>query len=47
MIIGKLDADGWKIKEIDILKREPIFCEVCRKEVRGVKMHVPGQLKKK
>ena len=32
MIIGKLDDDGWKIKEVDILEREPIFCEVCEKE---------------
>lgn len=35
MIIGKLDADGWKIKEFDIPEREPIFCEVCGKEVKG------------
>ena len=35
MIIGKLDADGWKIKEVDIPEREPIFCEVCGKEVKG------------
>ena len=35
MIIGKLDDDGWKIKEVDIPEREPIFCEVCEKEVKG------------
>lgn len=35
MIIGKLDADGYKIKEVDIPEREPIFCEVCGKEVKG------------
>ena len=35
MIIGKLDADGWKIKEVDIPERELIFCEVCGKEVKG------------
>lgn len=35
MIIGKLDAAGWKIKEVDIPEREPIFCEVCGKEVKG------------
>ena len=35
MIIGKLDADGWKIKEVDIPERVPIFCEVCGKEVKG------------
>lgn len=35
MIIGKLDVDGWKIKEVDIPEREPIFCEVCGKEVKG------------
>ena len=35
MIIGKLYADGWKIKEVDIPEREPIFCEVCEKEVKG------------
>lgn len=35
MIIGKLDDDGWKIKEVDIPEREPIFCEVCGKEVKG------------
>lgn len=35
MIIGKLDADGLKIKEVDVPEREPIFCEVCGKEVRG------------
>ena len=31
MIIGKLDADGLKIKEVDISDNEPIFCEVCGK----------------
>ena len=35
MIIGKLDDDGWKIKEVEIPEREPIFCEVCGKEVKG------------
>lgn len=35
MIIGKLDADGWKIKEVDVLGMDPIFCEVCGKEVKG------------
>ena len=35
MIIGKLDADGWKIKEVEIPEMEPIFCEVCGKEVKG------------
>ena len=35
MIIGKLDADGWKIKKVDISERDPIFCEVCGKEVKG------------
>ena len=36
MIIGKLYADGWKIKEVDIPERDPIFCEVCGKEVRKI-----------
>ena len=31
MIIGKLDDDGWKIKEVEIPERELIFCEVCGK----------------
>ena len=35
MIIGKLDDDGWKIKEVEIPEMEPIFCEVCGKEVKG------------
>lgn len=35
MIIGKLDADGWKIKEVNISERDSIFCEVCGKEVKG------------
>lgn len=35
MIIGKLDAYGLKIKEVDISDNEPIFCEVCGKEVKG------------
>ena len=35
MIIGKLDADGWKIKEFDIPEREPILYEVSEKEVKG------------
>lgn len=35
MIIGKLDADGLKIKEVDVPEREPIFCEVCGKEIKG------------
>ena len=35
MIIGKLDADGLKIKEVDISDNESIFCEVCGKEVKG------------
>lgn len=35
MIVGKLDADGLKIKEVDVPEREPIFCEVCKKEVKG------------
>ena len=32
MIIGKLDADGWKIKEVDIPEREPIFLRSMRKK---------------
>ena len=35
MIIGKLDDDGWKIKEVKIPEVEPIFYEVCGKEVKG------------
>lgn len=35
MIVGRLDADGLKIKEVDIPERELIFCEVCKKEVKG------------
>lgn len=35
MIIGKLGADGLKIKEVDVPEKEPIFCEVCGKEVKG------------
>lgn len=40
MIIGKLDADGWKIKEVDIPEREPIFCEVCEKEVKDMNANI-------
>lgn len=35
MIIGKLTDDGLKIKEVDIPDSEPVFCEVCKKEVKG------------
>lgn len=42
MIIGKLDADGWKIKEVDIPEREPIFLRSMLKRSKGYECeHLP------